>query len=465
MARTAHNALDDRRVEKLDDKVAQSLRAPTPGESKSKYWIYWCETEQSFGLRVSENGKRSWILQCYDKDKKLVRRTLGSANAEDPRHMKVRDAIVEKRRQQGLILHGEDKVKQERELRRIEAAKKKVDTDTLSAVLREYVTKKRKSGGIPLKERTVADYLKMVEAGGLTATGRPRVDGELYVLADRPITSITGEDIRTLYEELKARGRGKERRAGYAMQVLRAVLNWAGIKVPDNPLGRDVAGRQRIVIASTKQAPNPIPAGHLGRWWYELAKVARDGLPGGDKSKESADYLRFKLLTGCRGVEIKGDEYGNEPIRVSDVDGTGQRIVVRDTKNRRDHVLLLSRQAIEVVERCIKGKKSDDLLFDISYPRKTLRATNKAAGLSENAHDEHSLRDTFASIADELVSTYTLKMMLNHATSGDVTGHYVGKGEAQLRAGWQAVADLLDEQAKLYFDTALAANCVDQEQG
>jgi len=38
--------------------------------------------------------------------------------------------------------------------------------------------------------------------------------------------------------------------------------------------------------------------------------------------------------------------------------------------------------------------------------------------------------------------------MINHAVSNDVTlGHYVGKGEAQLRAGWQTVADFIESAA------------------
>ena len=42
-----------------------------------------------------------------------------------------------------------------------------------------------------------------------------------------------------------------------------------------------------------------------------------------------------------------------------------------------------------------------------------------------------------------------LKRMMNHAAAGDVTlGHYVAKSEAQLRAGWQAVADFVEEAAR-----------------
>ena len=60
----------------------------------------------------------------------------------------------------------------------------------------------------------------------------------------------------------------------------------------------------------------------------------------------------------------------------------------------------------------------------------------------------HGLRDTFASIAEELVSGAALKKMMNHAAGGDVTlGSYVGKSEAQLRNAWQTVADFIEAAA------------------
>ena len=61
----------------------------------------------------------------------------------------------------------------------------------------------------------------------------------------------------------------------------------------------------------------------------------------------------------------------------------------------------------------------------------------------------HGLRATFASIAEELVSSALLKRRMNHAAAGDVTlGHYLAKSEAQLRAGWQAVADFVEDAAR-----------------
>lgn len=107
---------------------------------------------------------------------------------------------------------------------------------------------------------------------------------------------------------------------------------------------------------------------------------------------------------------------------------------------------LLSKQALEIAKRNCSGRKADEPLFPIVDARKTLSWINEEAGTNVQGH---GLRATFASIAEELVSSALLKRMMNHAAAGDITlGHYVAKSEAQLRAGWQAVADFVEETAK-----------------
>ena len=121
-------------------------------------------------------------------------------------------------------------------------------------------------------------------------------------------------------------------------------------------------------------------------------------------------------------------------------------MLLRDTKNRSDHKRLLSRQALQIAKRNCAGRRADEPLFPVVDARKTLSWINEEAGTKVQGH---GLRATFASIAEELVSSALLKRMMNHTAAGDVTlGHYVAKSEAQLRAGWQAVADFVQEAAR-----------------
>jgi integrase len=262
----------------------------------------------------------------------------------------------------------------------------------------------------------------MVDRGRVDKRGRPCAAGELATLADTPLHKITADDVRAVHAAALKRG---QRRATYAMQVLRAVLNWHGVQVPGNPLGKEVAGRDRIVLRQSAGDPHPIPPERLPAWWAAACAAP---------NREAADYLRFLLLTGARGGEVKG-------IKARDVDLVGARVSLLDTKNRTDHTLLMSKHAAAIIAPYAKGKRPTALVFDIVDPRNTLTAINEAAGVEITPHD---LRATFASVAEELCSAHSVKRMLNHADAGDVTGgHYIGKSETQLRAAWQAVGDFI----------------------
>lgn len=403
------------RTERLTD--ARALALPTP---PAGYSLHWCPRTPGFGVRVTVAGARSWIAERRVNGK-TVRRTLGrvegrgAISADAARRLMVE---ISSELQSGIDRMQE--LKAER-VARVQAEAE--DTLTLAAALRTYVDKKRRGkDGLALKARTKADYLAMIEAGGTSSTGKPFADGELYALADKPLARITADDIRDTY---KATLKRSQRRATYAMQVLRAVMNWQGVKVPDSPLDKATPGRDRLVLPKTAGNPTPIPPEKLGAWWK--AATAKAG-------SVAADFYRLMLLTGARGGEVKA-------IVVEDVDLEGARVVLRDTKNRTDHMLLLSTQAAAIVAVHAKGKKPKSKLFDITDPRKALVAINKAAETSISPHD---LRATFASVAEELVSAYALKRMLNHADTGDVTGgHYIAKSEAQLRTAWQTVADCI----------------------
>jgi len=98
------------------------------------------------------------------------------------------------------------------------------------------------------------------------------------------LAKLTSDDIRGQYSSLLKRS---NRQADYAMQVLRAVMRWHGVVVPGNPLGRETAGRDRIVLAPAKVIPAPIPPERLGAWWRASSKAP---------SQIAADYYGRRQL-------------------------------------------------------------------------------------------------------------------------------------------------------------------------
>jgi hypothetical protein len=416
---------------KLTDSLARSLSPPQSG-----YEIFWCATSPGFGLRVTATGARSFVMERRVGGK-TVRRTLGKASGRGAISVQSARGLAVVR--SGDLERGDDEL----EIRRAEAKREKRDV-TFAAAVKEYVEGKRRGkDGLPLKPRTKADYLAMVQPGGIGKDGKPKADGELYWIAGKQISKITGDDLRRVYRDLMKRG---ERRASYGMQVARAVLAWHGVVVENNPLSKAVAGRDRIVLRPTTGKPNPIPQTKLGAWWRAACDAGTNGNPG---RANSAAYLRFLLLTGVRGGEAAGSEH-LEGIRVRDFDANQARITIYDTKNRRDFSIHLSTQALKIAKHFAKGKRPSAPLFGLRDPGKTLDAICTAAGVERRSL--HEIRKTFASVAEGLVTGYCLKRLLNHLDT-DVTGEfYVYKGEEQLRAAWQQVADFIEASAATFSD-------------
>ena len=324
---------------------------------KAKAKPYKLTLDRGLQLRIAPDGVRTLLVRYSVKGSDVERQyRLPQEYGEGPGQIKLATACAEAARIRALARDGVDWPAQEEARLRAEVAEReqmdRQEGMTVAKALREYVDKKRRAkDGLPLKARTKADYLAMVEPGETTKTGKKLADGLLFQLADKLLVKLTSDDIRDQYSSLLKRSK---RQADYAMQVLRAVMRWHGVVVPGNPLGRDTAGRDRIVLTPAKGNPAPIPPERLGAWWRVSGKAP---------SQIAADYYRFQLLTGCRGGEIHGDKrYNYPPIKVGDVDCDAGKVVLRDTKNRSDHKLLLARQALEIASKHCAGRKPEEVL-------------------------------------------------------------------------------------------------------
>ncbi len=411
----------------LTDTIANKLPIPEKGTV-----FYWCKDTPGFGLRVTANGDKAYVIERR-VDGLTTRRTLGKAagskaiSADAARKLKI---TVSSELQAGI-----DRLEIKRGVRKVE----KLDGITLAIALAEYTKGKRRGkDGLALKPRTISDYMGMVAIGGTAKDGKPFADGALASLSDKALHKITAGDMRKCYATAEAKSK---RQAVYAMQVLRAVLNWHGVAVPDSPLSKATAGKNRIILAPTQGDPTPIPPEKLGAWW--TAATARAGQP-------AADGCRLVLLTGCRPGEIFGNDF--EPgLFVRDVDLDGARLTLNDTKNRKDHHVMLSTQALAILKPHCIGKKASDKVFAVIDPGKTLDSINVVAGVT--GITPHKLRHTFTSVAEDLVSAYALKKMVNHTEASDTTGNnYIGKSENQLRVAWQTVADFIANSENIKID-------------
>ncbi|WP_448145394.1 tyrosine-type recombinase/integrase [Pseudomonas silesiensis] len=302
---------------------------------------------------------------------------------------------------------------------------------TLAEAMSQYIAnKRRRSDKLPLKERTIHDYQGMLKPGRTTVAGKHTKGGALARLAGKSIYGITADEIKAVHaENLKHHS---ARQAFYAMQTLKAILRFYAIKIPSDPFSSDTpeAGRiyiEKAGVSETEPVENLL--NHLGSFWRAL-----HALP----ASPVTDYLAFLTLTGCRP---------SEPLKILVGDLVNGEIRLHDTKNRSDHTLLLSHQALVIAERNAQGRAAGDRLFPITpaQANKVAHALSAATGIP---FTPKMLRSLFASIADELVSSSTLKRMMNHKLAGDITDtNYIRKLKATLRDGWQKVADRVEATA------------------
>jgi integrase len=404
---------------RLNDRVVSG--AVFPEATKSNQLFIRDSDTRGLSLRVT-TGAKSFVFQGKLAGQSL-RVTIGDAKA-----LRVEKARKEARRLQALIDQKIDP-RDERKQRDEEIkAKRERDELTVAAAFAEYVEgKRRKSDGLPLKNSTKTEYLAMVAAPRVLRNGKKSLPGILHCIASIPLADLTADQIRKAHAAAEKRGM---RRAAYAAQALRAVLNWHGVSPLGNPFSPTTAGKHRIAIPPARPSKKPIRADRLGEFWNALGEAS---------SEQGRDYFRFLLLTGLRVTEPM-------KIRVDDCDLRGGRFIVRDTKNRKDHEVLMSRQVAEIVARRIAGKSPEDRLFDLVDGKKTKEAV--IAALAEQWRPK-DMRSTFASVAATRCYGAVLKRLMNHSDPGDVTDtHYVELTDEDVRAGWQSVADFIEAEGR-----------------
>ena len=394
---------------KLTDTIARFVTVPA-----ERYAIYWCAHTPGFGVRVTPEGARSWVLERRVNGR-TVRRTLGHVTGSGRGALTAERARELAVQRSGELAQGRDLIVEQRAEQRSTKRGGMTFGDALKMYVNDDSARKR-----PLKPRTRADYLGMVREAEETPTGGMLSEGELTAIAHKRLDTLTGASIKALYKALQRRG---QTRAAYAMRVLRGTLNYHGVHLDQDPFDRATARRERIVLPSPNKRDRVIPAERLAIWWN-----ACDTAPNGD-------YFQLLLLTGLRRGELTD-------ARVVDVDLIGARLKIADTKSRRPHVVLLSKEAMGIVGERVGEKLPTELLFEgAGDPRKSLRKIVRASGVDFSAHD---CRRTFATIAASLLPGYLVKRLLNHADGVDVTaGHYVHLDEATLRAAWQTIADFV----------------------
>jgi integrase len=394
-------------------------------------------------VRVTANGYKSFVVDKNSAERGRVRITLGPAGT---------DALtaVQSRQQArialGLIAEG---YTPERIKERLARAEDRIPegATTLNQVLEKYLQERRHK----LSDRTVSDYRKLLKV-------------YLSDWQHRPMEAIDEDAVVAKFTSIKSGSR-----ANYAFRLVRALFNYArsirddgGAPIVDgNPV--EVLSQRRI-WHTDKQRREVIELAALPAWWKAVSalgtskvertdagRFAEGTAPLNDNGETVRDFLIFLLLTGLRRNEAATLKWAN-------VDLQSRMFTVPMTKNREPHTLPLSDHLLRMVKRrhtaAMKEPDSSPArvyvfagdVGPLAEPKKQIAKVVAASGVEFSSH---TLRRTFASIAESLDIPYlALKRLLNHKAQ-DVTGkHYTVIGVERLRKPMQHITDFILRAAK-----------------
>jgi integrase len=285
---------------------------------------------------------------------------------------------------------------------------------------------------------------------------------------DRPIASITEDDVRKGFREMAEhglRGQPAPGQAQISMVTLRTLVNYA-------------AGRYKLVDGSPLIKHNPVKAlkdewqgfkprtrdiaeDKVGAVWHMLAEARLN--PKNSDALAGIDLVRFLLLTGTRRMEGAALTWDRVHI---DPDPAKCWFHLPDPKNDNPVWLPLSSQAVELLQarERIAGNAfvfpSRSKVGHILDTRSPLEIISKAAGLHLSCHD---LRRTFVSIgvATLDIDLYKMELLTNHVPKGITARHYLRTSRLQyLQPEVQRIGNWIEEQGRIAAAVAAGDNVV-----
>jgi len=317
------------------------------------------------------------------------------------------------------------------------------DAVTLGEVLRQLLRERNHK----LAARTRSDYQKLA-------------DTYLTDWKARPLEAIDEDAVVAKFNSIAAPSR-----ANYTFRLVRLLFNYAKSIRDEN--GEPIVERNPVDVLSQrklwhteKPKREVIELAAIGAWWkavhaLKAGEPERDadgrfkpGTSGPHSNADAArDFLVFLLLTGLRRNEAA-------TLKWADVDLRGRYFTVSaETKNHEPHALPLSDHLQTLLER----RQAEMVQLDAASPARVYvfagdkgplaepkKQISKVVADSGVSFSSHTLRRTFASIAESIDIPYlALKRMLNHKAQ-DVTGkHYTVIGVERLRDPMQRVTDFI----------------------
>lgn len=234
-------------------------------------------------------------------------------------------------------------------------------------------------------------------------------------LGTRPIADIQPADIRNLVQGIEARGAGET--AGRVFQRLRSIFRFA--------IAHDVIGTDPTYPLKPAEIFKPRKVTHRAALAERDVPEFLRRLAAYEGDPATAAALSLLMLTAVRPGELRGAEWGE-----IDAERALWRLPAARMKMKTEHVVPLSRQALEVLDavRPLSGRGT--LVFPSPfYPGKPLSDGTLNSALARMGYKgiatAHGFRTLFSTCAHEAGwNRDHIEKQLAHEDRDDVRGAY-----------------------------------------
>lgn len=409
---------------KLTKTYIDKIKPPESG-----YDLHWDEQDRGFGMRVTKDGKRTYIAQ-------------GRVNGKEARI--------------SIGPHGVFTADQAREVAREHLRSMRQGIDPRA------VAKERAAETVSLRD--VADAYKRDRQ--LKDSSKAEIERHVTTTFEawlkKPVASISREAVTKRFNEIKNHGlRGDgpaPAQANQGFSILRALMNYA-IREYRKPDGSAIITDNPVEVlhkkwATIKAKTTRIPDKKVGAVWLALQQWREQAY--NRDTLASIDLVMFLMLTGARIGEASALTWD----RVN-LDEAWWHIP--DPKNSNPVWLPLSSQAVELLKTRQRVKGSPFVFASwgkcghIRDPRDTMKNLSEVAGLHLSPHD---LRRTFTTIgiANCGIDLFKVELLTNHVPKSVTERHYLETQKLQyLLPQVQQIADWIEAQAVIAKSQAEAA--------
>ncbi|WP_186402207.1 integrase family protein [Sphingopyxis sp. P1IMeth2] len=417
---------------KITKAFVDKVNAPAEG-----YEIHWDDSVKGYGLRVSSQGKRVFIVMGRVLGKS-VQFTVGPYGVltEDAARKKAQKLLQDMR--EGI---------DPRDTKRADEAMQV----TLQQVCDAYVERPGK-----LKESSKAEMKRHVEK-------------VFAAWKDKPIVAITEDAVRKRHREMVEKGldgkRGAPASANASMVTLRILLNYASRQYRRAD-GTPLIQRNPVEVLKDHWAPlgsrteRYIDRRKVGEVWNAL-QAARQN-PKNRDALAGIDLTIFALLTGCRRDEGATLQWSNVNIDDHDPSNCWWHL---DDRKRGDPIWLpLSSQAVALLkarravvdEAIAEGKETSPFVFPswskAGHIRDARAPMETISGIVSKHLSLHDLRRSFTNYAmrECLIEKFRVDLLTGHKPAQeDITARaYLDLARLEwLQPEVQRIGDWIEEQA------------------